>query len=58
MRFIIPDREICVEKIKIPSKERKIPALVLYPRQRPAQATGVLWIHNRDEGNGTYVKSR
>lgn len=45
MRFIIPDREICVEKIKIPSKERKIPALVLYPRQRPAQATGVLWIH-------------
>ena len=45
MRFIIPDREICVEKIKIPSKGRKIPALVLYPRQRPAQATGVLWIH-------------
>ena len=45
MRFIIPDREICVEKIKIPSKGHKIPALVLYPRQRPAQATGVLWIH-------------
>ena len=45
MRFMIPDREICVEKIRIPSKGRKMPALVLYPKQRPEPATGVLWIH-------------
>lgn len=40
-----PDPEIRVQKIIIPSGRRKIPALILSPKNAPAKAAGVLWIH-------------
>lgn len=40
-----PDKSINVRKISIPSGNHNIPALVLSPKEMPAQATGVLWIH-------------
>lgn len=45
MRSMKPDKDICVQKITIPSGKRKIPALVLSPKEAPIQATGVLWLH-------------
>mgnify|MGYP004659853313 FL=1 len=40
-----PDKDIRVRKIRIPSGKRRIPALVLSPKEAPARATGILWIH-------------
>lgn len=45
MRSLRPDKNVCVRKIDIPSGKRKLPALVLSPKEAPRQATGVLWIH-------------
>lgn len=45
MRSMQPDKDICVRKIAIPSGSRKIPALVLSPKERPVHATGILWLH-------------
>lgn len=45
MRSIRPDKDICVRKMIIPSGKRKIPALVLSPRETPVHATGILWLH-------------
>ena len=45
MRSMRPDKDICVQKIGIPSGKRRIPALVLSPQEAPQQATGILWIH-------------
>ena len=40
-----PDPEIRVQKIAIPTGRRRIPTLVLSPKETPVLATGVLWIH-------------
>ena len=45
MRSMKPDKDIYVRKICIHSGKRKIPALVLSPKDTPEQATGVLWLH-------------
>lgn len=45
MCSIRPDKDICVRKMIIPSGKRKIPALVLSPRETPVHATGILWLH-------------
>ena len=45
MRSMLPDREICVRTLRIPTARRSIPALLLSPRTAPADATGVLWLH-------------
>lgn len=45
MRSMNPDKDIYVRKICIHAGKRKIPALVLSPKDTPEQATGVLWLH-------------
>ena len=45
MRSMLPDREICVRTLRIPTARGSIPALLLSPRTAPADATGVLWLH-------------
>ena len=45
MRSMLPDREICVRTLRIPTARGSIPALLLSPRPAPAAATGVLWLH-------------
>lgn len=45
MRSMKPDRDICVRKIKIPSEDRNIPALVLSPKKKTDKTPGILWIH-------------
>ena len=45
MRSMLPDREICVRTLRIPTARWSIPALLLSPRTAPADATGVLWLH-------------
>ena len=45
MRSMLPDREICVRTLRIPTAHGSIPALLLSPRTAPADATGVLWLH-------------
>lgn len=45
MFSLIPDKDIDVRQIQIPSDGRSIPALVLSPKKAEARATGVLWIH-------------
>lgn len=45
MRSMRPDKDICVRKIAILSGKRHIPALVLSPKEKPVQATGILWLH-------------
>lgn len=39
------DKNVNVKKIKIKSGKRKIPALVLSPKNGAKNATGILWIH-------------
>lgn len=41
-----PDPEIRVKKATIPAGRRRIPALVLSPKEPPVLATSVLWIHS------------
>ena len=45
MRSMLPDREICVRPLRIPTAHGSIPALLLSPRTAPVNATGVLWLH-------------
>ena len=45
MLIMKPCPGIRVQKIYIPSGDRRVPALVLSPEARSAPATGVLWIH-------------
>ena len=45
MRSMLPDKDVHVRKIRIPTPHGSIPALVLSPLTAPADATGVLWIH-------------
>ena len=45
MRSMLPDREICVRTLRIPTARGSIPALLLSPRTAPADATDVLWLH-------------
>lgn len=45
MFSLIPDKDINVRQIQIPSGGRSIPALVLSPKKAETRATGVLWIH-------------
>ena len=40
-----PDRDIRVQKIRIPTAHGGIPALLLSPPAAPASATGILWLH-------------
>ena len=39
MRSLRPDKNVCVRKIDIPSGKRKLPALVLSPKEAPARLT-------------------
>ena len=45
MRSMLPDREICVRTLRIPTARGSIPALLLSPRTAPADAAGGLWLH-------------
>ena len=45
MRSFLPDKAVRVRKIQIPAGKRRVPALVLSPKEAPEQATGILWIH-------------
>lgn len=45
MRSFKPDKDIHIQKIKIPCGHHKIPALVLSPKEKAANAPGILWIH-------------
>ena len=45
MRSMLPDREICVRTLRIPTARGSIPALLLSPRTAPADAAGVLGLH-------------
>lgn len=45
MRSMLPDREIRVRSLRIPTAHGSIPALLLLPRTAPVNATGVLWLH-------------
>ena len=45
MRSMIPDKSILVRKLRIPTANGGIPALVLSPQDAPANATGALWLH-------------
>lgn len=45
MRSMKPDKAVRVEEISIPAAHGVIPALVLSPLERPADAAGVLWLH-------------
>lgn len=45
MLRMTPDPDIRVQKIMIASGTRRIPALVLSPRETPTHASGVLWLH-------------
>lgn len=45
MRSMLPDREICVRTLRIPTAHGSIPALLLSPRAAQVNATGVLWLH-------------
>lgn len=45
MRFMLPDRDVLVRTLRIPTTHGSIPALLLSPRTAPVEATGVLWLH-------------
>ncbi len=45
MRSMLPDREIRVRTLRIPTAHGSIPALLLSPRTAQANAAGVLWLH-------------
>ena len=45
------DRDIYVEKVKIPASDRKISALILSPKAGTRNAPGIRWIH----GGGYFV---
>ena len=45
MRSMLPDREIRVRTLRIPTAHGSIPALLISPRTAQANAAGVLWLH-------------
>lgn len=45
MRSMIPDKDIRVRRIRIPTPHGSIPALLLSPLTAPTNAVGILWIH-------------
>ena len=45
MKSMRPDKDICVEKIRIAAEGRTIPALVLTPKSGARSRACVLWIH-------------
>ena len=45
MRSLKPDKDIHIQKINIPYRRHKIPALVLSPKEKTANAPAILWIH-------------
>lgn len=45
MRSMLPDREVRVRTLRIPTAHGSIPALLLSPRTTQGNATGVLWLH-------------
>ncbi len=45
MRLMLPDRDVLVRTLRIPTTHGSIPALLLSPRTAQGNATGVLWLH-------------
>ena len=45
MRSMRPDPAIRVRRLRIPTKQGGIPALVLSPKAAPENAPGILWLH-------------
>ena len=45
MRSMLPDRDVLVRTLRVPTAHGSIPALLLSPRTAPVEATGVLWLH-------------
>lgn len=45
MHAMKPDKDIHVQKIRIPTARGSIPALVLSPPEKPTDAVGILWLH-------------
>ena len=45
MRLMLPDRDVLVRTLRVPTAHGSIPALLLSPRTAPVEATGVLWLH-------------
>ena len=45
MRSMLPDKGIRVQKLRIPTAQGSIPALLLSPQTAPVCATGILWLH-------------
>ena len=45
MRSMLPDRDVLVRTLRVPTAHGSVPALLLSPRTAPVEATGVLWLH-------------
>lgn len=45
MRSMKPDKDVRVQKLRIPTEHGSIPALLLSPLTAPVNAPGVLWLH-------------
>ena len=45
MRLMLPDRDVLVRTLRVPTAHGSVPALLLSPRTAPVEATGVLWLH-------------
>ena len=45
MRSMRPDPAIRVRRLRIPTAQGSIPALVLFPKAAPENAPGILWLH-------------
>ena len=53
MRAMIPDRDIRVRRLRIPTAQGGIPALLLTPKgEAPKGAAGVLWVHGGGYATG------
>ena len=53
MRAMIPDRDIRVWRLRIPTAQGGIPALLLTPKgEAPKGAAGVLWVHGGGYATG------
>ena len=45
MRSMLPDRDVLVRTLRVPTAHGNVPALLLSPRTAQGNATGVLWLH-------------
>lgn len=45
MRSMLPDRDVLVRTLRVPTAHGSVPALLLSPRTAQGNATGVLWLH-------------